>query len=77
MTFRWTSPQAEIVVRSAWLIPAMVGLRSPFSTPWNWKPCRVVTRKVPLPCSSAIRSSPRYCSPLMAPAGTATRTMKL
>ena len=40
-----------MVVSSAWLMPAIVGLRSPLSTPWNWKPWRVVTRSVPLPCA--------------------------
>ena len=33
MTLRCTSPQAEMVVSSYWLMPAMVALRSPLSTP--------------------------------------------
>ena len=76
-TLRTTSPQAATVVSSVWLIVWMVGLRLCFKIPWNWMAWRVVTRRVPSPCSSVRASSAKYCAPVRRPAGMRTRTMKL
>ncbi len=46
MTLRSTSPQAPKVVSRVVLMPAMVALRLPLSTPCSWMPCRVVNRRV-------------------------------
>ncbi len=40
MTLRFTSPQAPSVVSRQSLMPAMVSLRLPLRTPWNWMPWR-------------------------------------
>jgi hypothetical protein len=46
---RTTSPQAPKVVTRASFSSWIAERRFPFSTPWNWKPWRVVIRIVPLP----------------------------
>ena len=75
MTFRLTSPQAATVSISAPLIACMVRLRLFLITPCSWNAWRVVSRSVPLPKSSAIRSIASHCAGVQTPPGTRTRTM--
>ena len=60
---------------SASLMATISGFRSPMVVPWNWMPWRVVIFSVPLAYCPAIRSSARYCAPVMIPPAARTRTM--
>ena len=70
MTFRCTSPQAEMVVSSAWLMPAMVGLEVALEHAVELEalPGGDPEGAVGVLVGDLLRA-PRYCSPVTAPAG--------
>jgi hypothetical protein len=72
-----TSPQAAMVSMSAAFIAAIVGFRSPFSTPWSWKAWREVSRSVPFAWRVASASSASHCAGVTNPPGSRVRIMKL
>ena len=46
-------------------------------TPWNWKSCRVVMRRVLFAYVRRQRSQAKYCSAFKVPPGNFVRTMKM
>jgi len=77
ITFRFTSPHAASVSRSALFTSWIAERRFLLITPWSWNDCRFVIFRVPFPWESAIASIASHWLGVQTPPGTRTRAMKI